>query len=218
MPSTTSLLVFSPLLLVIACTQVAEYERNCDDHRCDDLVGRDVSIVTRDGTIDLEKTSYATSPEVEERGNAIAITTDDFRLDLPKIAGYTYAKLETLKTYGIDSRYGFRLQYRKPSEQTWCFVEPVVGSEAWNWQQVIVSREPSGTAFSLMGTAMRFGDTYLGLGEPDAQERLVESQRYEAEDLELRVLVIPLWDFWDFDATGYEAVLDVQQCGIVSCF
>ena len=107
------------------------------------------------------------------------------------------------------AEYGFLVSIRASGGGPWTPLEAVSGDASWQWSS-FTAWQAAGV-WKLSGVIQQFQDRQLGT----AQRLDVKQGPRREMNLRLaadfRIHVVPLWDFWDWDETGYEAQLIIRD-------
>lgn len=168
--------------------------------KADDLVGRRLILHARPGVRTTAVPSYLrVSPTVDEHWSSVEVWTDDVRIDRSLVGVRA-----TVKVIGLGGDYGMVLQARGPGTAgVWVDVPPVWHDADYYWTRVEGVLEND--ELVLEGRAMKIEDVNWGITRMlhPKDVRVVPP----ADAAELRFLLIPLWNFWDWDASGYDGLL-----------
>jgi len=171
--------------------------------KSDDLVGRDLVLHVRSGVRRAAVPGWlSVEPTVDEHWSSVEIWTDDVRIERD-LAGV----VASVKTIGFGGDYGMVIQSRGPQDEAWATVRPVPADSVYHWVKVTATR--NGDQLVLFGEAVKIEDHKLGLTRMMYPRRdlfvpLAPSQQ-------LRFLLIPLWNFWDWDSKGYEQTIRFEE-------
>lgn len=198
------------ILSLAACAAPAEEDPGGEPsgESADDLVGRTLNVHPgAERRIGLGL--HTVRPTLKEKGNVIDVFTDDLVIaGVPPEGVLSIALQEPPGTFESEF-YGFQVAYRTAGSTTWQPFVPVIGNSSWQWRSVIAS-EANGT-WRLLGFAQRYADTLGGVAPSLEWIQVPEQMVQLGPAIELRVHVLPLWNFWDWDETGYEAILEVSK-------
>jgi hypothetical protein len=182
--------------------------------RSDDLVGRTVVVHPREPSVQLtgEAARLDISPEMRSSATTVEVWTDDVRLGLPAPRSLTFVtaeRIDTLDKHLGITHFGLRLEGRSPADgDRWRRLDPVPGDETWNWYTIALGAQLDGT-YRLAGVAVRYTDRDLGT-QSLQQTRQISDIAMPIQPSELRFLLLPVWNFWEFDDSGYRAALVVD--------
>lgn len=209
----------------LACGIVAAVALGCaageldpdgEDGRGDDLLGKSLTFETGAAIAVSFPSDHLVEPTVHESGHEILIRTADLRIERPEEAFEVAIAAESLEQR--DSKYGFKVQFWDPTFEVWRTIHPLGTarqSERWFWERVSVESFVSNPdhgwlSFVFTGDAVQYRDVVLGLTHGRREAR-VESLRWDLPGApEVRVLVTPLWNFWNWDETGYAATVQFR--------
>jgi hypothetical protein len=177
----------------------------------DDLLGRKVWILPSGSPISIEPYKDTVAhPTVEDDEESVTIRTEDFRYEMPA-AGDGYLWVEQPTDGG--SLYAFELQYAAPGSNVWESLTENIGNNhvsdnylrRYFWSSLKLGYE-SDEQMVVTGTAIRVTEGQGG-DAPDWHAESIEALERFPKDSELRVMVVPVWDYWLWDDDGYTPVL-----------
>jgi hypothetical protein len=180
--------------------------------KADELDGLDIAVTpgaVKDLVLDatgLADADISPAVSASKDSDDIDIETDDLRLALPD-SGLT-ASIAPAVSSGVWASYAFRLEYAPSGTEQWTPVIPdspsIPASSPWNWDSVeLLSQDAMSETMHLVGYGVSALDAVGDLA-------VAELERIEAtipNGSDLRFLVIPIWNFWDSDASRYVATL-----------
>ena len=179
------------------------YDPDCEGEKCDDLTGSIVTVHTRlRETIEIESGRvYTVRPTVDDsEDRSIDLFTDDLISTAPERLRVTI-DADGSKDNG---RYAFAISYGPG------FGGSFNQAVDWYWEDVTIVREVDG--YRLRGRAVRTEDTKLGLSHKVESKEVdtFMSLNEERGDM-FHFLVVPTWDFWEFDDEGYETSIEFRD-------
>jgi hypothetical protein len=209
-----AILGLTSLLLISAAACLApteaEVERAADppSGKADDLTNRVVIIEARGEPRRLEVPALErANVTVDEGESEITLTTDDLRLADAFEDVEVSVKSNQTGDAG-DYAAAFVLEVQRGEGTAWERVMPVQGEGDYYWEHATARRD--GDELVLTGRAHRTTDVNWGLTRlftlADVDLRLPGA----SEITDVRFLVIPTWNFWDWDATGYDPMIQLR--------
>jgi hypothetical protein len=208
-----ALIVVAVVVAGPACAVEAAADAEQSD-RSDDLVGRTVVVHPRERIAQLSGADARLDiqPELRVSPTTVEVWTDDVRMALPAAQGLAFVWVEKADVFdqalGL-THFGLRLEGRSAADgDRWRRLDPVPGDDTWNWNMVAIKRELDST-HRITGFAGRYTDVQLGTQFKQETRQIAELQLPVQPD-ELRFLVLPIWNFWEFDDSGYRATLVVD--------
>jgi hypothetical protein len=190
--------------LLLACAEPPP-AGDCDSGRCDDLVDRDLVVAPRvpPRIVDASPASFTVLPTIVERGRTVTVTTDDLRGELDRLIAPGDTLVVRSEDEDITSRFGFLVEVRPRGDVEWETLLP--DRDQFHWTELFLAAD--GGNVTVSGLAVQFTDTFGGSFVPDQAFRDIPERVVPVRSTEFRVLVIPLWDWFDFDDTGYESTV-----------
>lgn len=196
------------LLSLTACAPVDESPPDpMGGESSDDLVGRKLNVHPKSPERRLGVGIHSVRPTLEENGKVIDVYTDDI-----VIAGLPINGVLTIRVQDEGSRteeYGFLAAYRPAGASEWKPLEAVSGDSSWQWLLLEASQVDG--KWSLTGAVQQVKDTSLSTEADSRWERARDREVSLGPAADFRIHVVPLWDHWDWDETGYEAKLVVKE-------
>jgi hypothetical protein len=218
-----TLLLLSLTTTLLACAvDEGPDDQTCQGDKCDDLIGRDLEVIGKANPIRVQGLgAYSVTPEISVAGESIDVLTEDLRFNLADLVGAKYLKIRVDSGEDRETRYGFRIEYHAPGDKEgfWTPISAVNGDDAWNWNYAMLEDlsvlSDDGPTFALDGKASRYKDAFGGVWDPSEELKEFKGLGAFAKDMEFRILVLPQWNFWDWDPDGYDTVVTFEECAVL---
>jgi hypothetical protein len=210
-----------PLLagLLGACAAPAE-DGDPDGDQSDDLTSKWYGDIKAGRRVEVAFPSqHVVRPTIDEGPSRIVVGSDDLRITNP--TGKFEIKLAQDDPGKTGSAYGLVIQRENAQAgvEPWTMLPPRTdvrlesglfdGSYLWETitVEVIANSEHGFPQLILTGEAVAYKDRSLGLSAGVDRRKVTQPTISDEGDRQttVRVFVVPAWDFWDWDETGYEA-------------
>lgn len=204
------------LLASIGCAaeQAAPAPDDGSGENADDLI--DVQQTIQPGQL-IEVTipgEYLVEPRVTERANDILIETTDLRIR--QVQGRFEVALVNDPSQKRVSSYAFMLDWLR-DDGVWQDFGPLGNSPDWYWERLtfetIASHPETGRpTIMLSGDGVKYTDELLGV-DRSAEHMRVDKLQWDAFLTwpTVRILVVPVWNFWEWDHDGYAATVTFRS-------